>query len=97
MRDDGAGVDWDAVAARAAAKGLPHDSPRDLVEALFADGLSTRDEASLTSGRGTGMGALRASVRELGGAVEVTSTRGQGTVLTFRFPREKQPRLDQAA
>jgi len=91
MRDDGAGVDWDAVAAKAAARGLTHDNPRELADALFTDGLSTRDESSLTSGRGTVMGALRASVHELGGVVEVTSTRGQGTVLTFRFPREKQP------
>jgi two-component system chemotaxis sensor kinase CheA len=97
IRDDGAGIDWEKVAAKAAAKGLPNQAHRDLVEALFAEGVSTRDEASLTSGRGTGMGALRDAVRELGGNIEVTSQKGQGTTFTFRFATEARPRIERAA
>ena len=76
------------VRARALACGMAADSRADLVEALFADGLSTRTEASEMSGRGVGLGALRQVVRELGGAVEVESEPGRGT--TFRFSFEEQ-------
>jgi len=97
VRDDGAGIDWAKVAAKAASKGLPHANARDLVDALFAEGVSTRDEASLTSGRGTGMGALREAVRELGGSIEVTSVLGQGTALTFHFSSEARSQVERAA
>jgi two-component system, chemotaxis family, sensor kinase CheA len=44
--DDGRGVNWARVAEKARERGLPHQSQGDLVEALFADGLSTLDEAN---------------------------------------------------
>jgi len=64
-----AGIDWDAVRASAESRGLPHESRGDLVEALFHDGLSTRTEVSLLSGRGVGLGAGPADVRLVNGAV----------------------------
>jgi two-component system chemotaxis sensor kinase CheA len=88
VRDDGRGIDWEAVRARAISFGMPADSRPDLIEALFADGLSTRSEASEVSGRGVGLGALRQVVRDLGGAVDVESEPGRGT--TFRFSFEEQ-------
>jgi HPt (histidine-containing phosphotransfer) domain-containing protein len=88
IEDDGRGVDWDAVAERARAAGLPHGSRAELCEALFADGLSTRDTATDVSGRGIGMTALRHAVRDLGGRLELTSERGAGTRLCLSFPAE---------
>jgi two-component system chemotaxis sensor kinase CheA len=88
VRDDGRGIDWEAVRARALTFGMPAGSRPDLIEALFADGLSTRSEASEMSGRGVGLGALRQVVRDLGGAVDVESEPGRGT--TFRFSFEEQ-------
>jgi two-component system chemotaxis sensor kinase CheA len=85
VRDDGAGVRWDKVMQKAKSKNLPHSTHEDLVEALFADGLSTRDSASDVSGRGVGLAALRQVVRDLGGHIEVESTLGQGTTFTFSF------------
>ena len=61
IKDDGRGVDWDRVRARARAAGLPHASHQELVDALFSDGFSTRDTAGDLSGRGVGLGALRAA------------------------------------
>ncbi len=86
LADDGRGIDWDAVAARAAELGLPSASRTERIAALFADGLSSRSEASEISGRGVGMGALRAAAASLGGVIEVASTPGQGTTLTFTIP-----------
>ena len=86
VTDNGRGIDWDAVAAKASARGLACTTSRDLEEALFTDGLSTSDQASVTSGRGVGMGAVRAVVRSLSGEVAVYSVRGKGTELRFTFP-----------
>ena len=48
------------------------------IELLFAPGFSTRDQADDISGRGVGMDAVRAKVRELGGEVLLTSEPGSG-------------------
>jgi len=86
MADDGRGVDWESVAQKARALGLPYETPDDLVEALFSDGVSTRDEVSDVSGRGVGMSAVRQSCRKLKGEAQVISLPGQGTTMRFRVP-----------
>ena len=83
IRDDGRGIDWNRVAQKARLLGLPWDQPEDLVAALFADGLSTKDSVSETSGRGVGLAAVRAACRELGGDVSVTSEPGKGSCFTM--------------
>ena len=87
VADDGRGIDWDAVRARAIDLGLPTENPGDLVAALFADGFSTAHEVTAWSGRGVGMGALQAAAAELGGSVQVESALGEGTKVRFHFPR----------
>ena len=57
----------------------------DLTEALFVDGVSTRDQVSAVSGRGVGLAALRQAVSALGGVVEVESKPGGGAVFRFVF------------
>jgi two-component system, chemotaxis family, sensor kinase CheA len=84
--DDGAGIAWDKVRQRARERGLPHTTTTDLQAALFADGLSTRDAVSDTSGRGVGMGAALAACRRLGGRVSVESTPRKGTSVRFFVP-----------
>jgi two-component system chemotaxis sensor kinase CheA len=86
MSDDGRGVDWEALRAKAARSGLPSTTETELKEALFADGVSTREHANEMSGRGVGLGALRATVVRLGGTVDVWSEPGAGTTFTFAFP-----------
>lgn len=83
VQDDGRGIDWGRLAAAAAAKGLPHETRDDLVEALFSDGLSTASAVTNVSGRGVGMAAVREECRRLQGAISVASTPGHGT--SFRF------------
>lgn len=84
--DDGAGIDWDAVAVKAAAAGLPFGTPRDLEAALFARGVSTSETVTDISGRGVGLCAVLDHCSELGGSVAVSSTRGRGTRFVFTFP-----------
>ena len=86
LEDDGRGVDWEKIAARASAAGLSCVTHAEHVEALFRDGISSRDAVSETSGRGAGMGALRAACEQFGGKVDVESCIGAWTRVTFRFP-----------
>jgi HAMP domain-containing protein/HPt (histidine-containing phosphotransfer) domain-containing protein len=84
--DDGRGIDWQTVRTKARARGLPATSHDDLVEALFSDGLSTRDEVSEFSGRGVGLSAVKAAVEGLGGKVVVFSSPGRGTNVELHVP-----------
>ncbi len=79
VEDDGGGIPWSSVAERAIALGLPHATRAELSAALFADGLTTRDEAEEISGRGVGLSALRAATVAFGGDVTVESEPGKGT------------------
>jgi two-component system, chemotaxis family, sensor kinase CheA len=92
VADDGRGVDRHAVAAKAVHAGLIAADQAETVdmaravELLFTPGFSTRDQADDISGRGVGMDAVRAKVRELGGEVLLTSEPGQGTTAQIRLP-----------
>jgi two-component system, chemotaxis family, sensor kinase CheA len=84
--DDGRGIDFEKVRAKAQAFGLPHATETQLTEALFHEGFTTSDQATELSGRGIGMSALREAARGLGGVVTFSSKAGQGTTLRVRFP-----------
>jgi two-component system chemotaxis sensor kinase CheA len=92
VADDGHGVDPLAVARKAVRAGLLTNEQADgidmarAIELLFEPGFSTRDQADDISGRGVGMDAVRAKVRELGGEVLLTSEPGQGTTAQIRLP-----------
>jgi two-component system chemotaxis sensor kinase CheA len=92
VRDDGRGIDPAVIARKAAKCGLIDPATVDdidmagAVELLFAPGFSTVEVTSDISGRGVGMDAVRAKIRELGGEVLVDSVHGQGTTAQIRLP-----------
>lgn len=85
VSDDGAGLDWVALRRSAQKKGLPADTEEDLIKALLEDGVSTREVASIISGRGVGMAAVSAAVSRLGGTLSVLSQEGRGTTVSACF------------
>lgn len=86
VADDGRGIDWQSIRERASKLGLPHATQAELEEALYGDGVTTREHVNETSGRGIGMGAFRDVVRSCGGAITIESRPGFGTTITCRFP-----------
>ncbi len=86
IQDDGPGIQWEKVRAKADERGMSYEGDG-LQQVLFADGFSSRDEVSNVSGRGVGMGAVRAAVERLGGRIELVSETGRGTRWTFYFKR----------
>ena len=83
IEDDGRGIDWNKLSSKARAMGVTAQA---IEELLFIDGLSTAEQVTEVSGRGVGLGALRAATVELGGRLEVTSARGVGTRVRMVFP-----------
>jgi HPt (histidine-containing phosphotransfer) domain-containing protein len=86
IEDDGRGIDWTKLSTRAQKMGLPSATRDDLVNALFSDGVTTRDQVTDYSGRGVGMSAVRAACIETGGTVRVWSRPGRGTRFEFCWP-----------
>lgn len=85
IKDDGRGIDWQALRDRAQRMGVP--TTGDLEALLFVDGLSTKAEVSDISGRGVGMSAVRDAARALGGDIQVMSHADAGTTVRFAFPQ----------
>ena len=94
VRDDGAGVDREALLHNARAKdpSLADDVSTETL--MFAEGVSARSEDTHTSGRGVGLAAVRHACRAEGGTIEIETVRGKGTSFRFRF---RQPMVKPGA
>jgi two-component system, chemotaxis family, sensor kinase CheA len=85
ISDDGRGIDPTQVARRAGAA-VPA-TEAGLLELICRSGLSTRDVATTTSGRGMGMEIVKRIVHEqLGGELTLQSELGQGTTFKLMVP-----------
>jgi two-component system chemotaxis sensor kinase CheA len=87
-RDDGGGLDFEAVRRAARQRGLlgaetTPSRPEDLVRLLLHGGISTATTVTELSGRGIGLDVVRETVAQLGGEVDVHTEPGRGT--TFRL------------
>jgi two-component system chemotaxis sensor kinase CheA len=89
--DDGAGVDWERLAARARAAGLPARSREEIERTIFVSGISSLEAVTDVSGRGVGLAAVWDATVHLGGTVRVTSVRGRETRFVFRLPTPREP------
>ena len=90
IKDDGQGVNYDAVLNKAIRNGLAQPdveySHKDILNFLMAPGFSTNTEVTEFSGRGVGMDVVKKNVEEVGGTVSITSEPGQGMTTTLKIP-----------
>ena len=89
-RDDGAGLDYEAIRRIAESKGIivpGHVHSNDeLARLILAPGFSTREEASQVSGRGVGMDVVYSRIQQLKGMLTLHSRTGQGLTVELRIP-----------
>lgn len=90
IRDDGAGLDRDAIRAKAIDNGLisaaADISDREIYAQIFSPGFSTAAKVTSVSGRGVGMDVVKRGIEGLRGSIAVDSVRGSGTTITLKIP-----------
>jgi chemosensory pili system protein ChpA (sensor histidine kinase/response regulator) len=90
VEDDGAGIDFNAILAKARALRLidPRLPPRreQLLSLIFRPGFTTGTTVTDLSGRGVGMDVVMRQVAALNGSVLVDSKEGQGAVFRLSVP-----------
>ena len=92
VRDDGAGINTDAVKEKAISRGVitPEQgesmTDQEIMNLLFHAGFSTAEKVSDISGRGVGLDVVKSKIEALSGEVEVKSKMGMGSTWTIRLP-----------
>jgi two-component system chemotaxis sensor kinase CheA len=92
VEDDGAGIDWERLRARAARAGWMTSEEaaaagqEALADVLFRPGVSTAERVTDLSGRGVGLDAVRAFLDAIHGTVQVDSAPGRGTRMHLELP-----------
>ena len=88
--DDGGGINCEKVLGKAKERGLVGSDERledsEVFDLLFHPGFSTAEQVSDVSGRGVGMDVVKRNIQALGGAVEVDSKLGEGSVFRISLP-----------
>jgi two-component system chemotaxis sensor kinase CheA len=90
-RDDGRGVDLEAVRRAARRKGVPpgeteRSDSEALLRRLLEGGITTSRDVTEVSGRGIGLDVVRETANRLGGEVVVRTEAGRGTTLELVVP-----------
>lgn len=90
VRDNGGGLDTEAIRARAVERGLvgaDESLPDKQIQMMiFEAGFSTAESVSTVSGRGVGMDVVRRTIEKLRGTIDLHSEPGCGTTITLRLP-----------
>ncbi|MBO5033941.1 MAG: chemotaxis protein CheA [Lachnospiraceae bacterium] len=92
VRDDGAGINIEAVKGKAIERGIitPEQADtmteKEVIDLLFLPSFSTAKKVSDVSGRGVGLDVVKSKIESLSGEVEVKNRLGQGSSWIIRLP-----------
>jgi len=90
IKDDGKGLDRDAIREKAIQKKLakPDDnlSDSEIFNMIFQPGFSTAKQVTSVSGRGVGLDVVKKDLGTLGGTVTTESEPGKGTSFILKIP-----------
>ena len=92
ISDDGKGLDCKKIGAKAVSNGLLTEAElkarpeSQILQLIFAPGLSTAEKVTAVSGRGVGMDVVRSNIEKIGGSVDVQSKPGKGSRFRVKIP-----------
>ncbi len=93
VEDNGRGLDREKILAKARKQGLLDDNKpdssytdRDVYQFITLPGFSTNEQVTEYSGRGVGMDVVVQSIQSIGGALDIESQTGFGTVMSLKIP-----------
>jgi two-component system chemotaxis sensor kinase CheA len=90
IEDDGAGLDKEAILAKAVEKGMVLPGAElvdhEIYNLIFAPGFSTAKQVTNVSGRGVGMDVVKRAIDGLRGSIQIGCRPGLGTVITVKIP-----------
>ena len=89
VRDDGGGIDPEAIAATASAKHLPDrdlSTPEGILNILTHPGFSSKATANEISGRGVGLDVVQQQVNALDGRMSLETAIDRGTAFHIDLP-----------
>ncbi|WP_407425007.1 chemotaxis protein CheA [Treponema sp.] len=90
IKDDGKGLDKEAIRAKGIQKGLIKEednlSDSEIYNLIFNPGFSTAKQVSSISGRGVGLDVVKKDIASLGGSVSIETEKGKGTSFILKIP-----------
>ncbi|MDD2463868.1 MAG: chemotaxis protein CheA [Desulfobulbus sp.] len=90
IKDDGKGLDREAILAKGVERGLVHNdsqmSDNEVFNLIFSPGFSTAKQVTGISGRGVGMDVVKRAIDGLRGSIFIASQPGAGSTITVRIP-----------
>jgi chemosensory pili system protein ChpA (sensor histidine kinase/response regulator) len=90
LSDDGAGMDREAIRAKAIERGLLRPDARvsddQILQLTQVPGFSTAETVTQVAGRGVGMDVVANEIKQLGGTLAIESDMGSGTTFVMRLP-----------
>jgi two-component system chemotaxis sensor kinase CheA len=101
LSDDGRGLDFEKIRKKAEALNMfDPDKAGDknyLLQAIFAPGFSTAEEADVHAGRGIGLNLVKERIKDLHGSIKLQSEPGKGTTFNIFIPMETAPAVNKAS
>lgn len=93
VEDNGKGLDREKILAKARKQGLLDESKPDsgytdkeVYQFITLPGFSTNEQVTEYSGRGVGMDVVIQNIQQIGGALDIESTPGFGSMMSLKIP-----------
>ncbi|MBD5501560.1 MAG: chemotaxis protein CheA [Lachnospiraceae bacterium] len=93
VEDDGKGLDREKILAKARKQGLLDEnkpdsaySDKEVYQLITLPGFSTNEQVTEYSGRGVGMDVVVQNIQSIGGALEIESSPGLGSIMSLKIP-----------
>jgi len=90
LRDDGAGINLDAIRDKARNLGMMKAdadlTDKEVLQFILEAGFSTAERITQISGRGVGMDVVNSEIKQLGGSLYIDTEQGHGSTFTIRLP-----------